>query len=156
MRKAVRFISDHAGMSFLIICAIVSAVIVLVFVLGHPFLVVGESMIPTYHDGQIVFTKTDIEPSDIGYGTVVVLKAEDKELIKRIVALPGDTVEIENGILKVNGVPEERGFDRMNASDMTRTLGEDEYFYLGDNRNGSSDSRNYGPAAFEDIEAVVS
>ena len=68
--------------------------------------------------------------------------------VKRLVALPGDTVEITDGHLYVNGelVPDPEKMGSVPRDYAKRTLGEDEYFVVGDNRYNSHDSRDWnGP-----------
>lgn len=89
---------------------------------------------------------------------VIVFKLGSSEhlYIKRVVATPGDTVQIVNGQLYVNDVLMKGDFDKIAdpgiAEDKIR-LGEGEYFVLGDNRNNSEDSRSatIGPIKKEDI-----
>ena len=83
-----------------------------------------------------------------GCGDVVVIHREDlgRDIIKRIVALPGDTVQITEGILYINGTPQPTpdGFSRMEDAGNAAapiTLRPGEYFVLGDNRSQSIDSR---------------
>ena len=67
-------------------------------------------------------------------------------IIKRIVGIPGDSIEIADGILYVNGQREARAGLAHYTRDYARhTLGEDEYYVLGDNRAVSHDSHTYGP-----------
>lgn len=79
---------------------------------------------------------------------IVVFKFPDDEsklYIKRIIGLPGDTVEIRNNEIYINGsdVPLEDGFvkGQMDTNDAVYEVPEDSYFMMGDNRNNSSDSR---------------
>jgi signal peptidase I len=69
-----------------------------------------------------------------------------RDFVKRVIGVPGDTVEIRNGMVMVNGqVLDEPYLTSRDNSSMSRvTIGEGEYFVLGDNRRGSNDSRNWG------------
>ncbi|MCD8129959.1 MAG: signal peptidase I [Lachnospiraceae bacterium] len=77
---------------------------------------------------------------------VVIFKAGGTHTyIKRVVAVPGDTVQIVNGYLYVNGEQEQGDYEKMSDAGILETqvtLGENEYIVLGDNRNNSEDSRS--------------
>src|SRR6266540_450271 len=82
-------------------------------------------------------------------GDVIVFKfpqQPSRDFIKRVIGLPGDTVQINDGIVKVNGVTLEEPYIRgHNSFDYaSTTVPAHSYFVLGDNRNNSSDSRNWG------------
>lgn len=84
-------------------------------------------------------------------GEVIVLKSpeeRDRNLIKRVIAIPGDTVSMNRGVVSVNGVAlnEARYIPRPGTYSMAPVrIPKDEYWVMGDNRTGSSDSRSFGP-----------
>lgn len=127
-----------------------------------PVRVQGDSMYPTYHDGQFLMTERLNGKEDIiERGDVVVIKSSStggKYFIKRCVGIPGDTIDIKEGKLYVNGEEEKEGFPAMkDAGDLSypMVLEEGKYFLLGDNRNNSMDSRSIGPVPAGDIKFRV-
>jgi len=128
--------------------------------------VIGQSMSPTLADdshyvlNRWVYHVRDPQPSEI----VVLRDPEDNCFaIKRIVAKQGDTVLVKNGNLFVNGkrlnepyLPEGTPtFPGPRSKEQTWVCGQDQYFVLGDNRNNSADSRNYGAVSRANILGMV-
>lgn len=101
--------------------------------------VIGESMLPTYHDGQFLLTVKNysIERFD------VVTIYHDGILIKRVIGMPNDTIKYQDNVLYINGEPTEDPYNTV-TEDFEVTLGENEYFCMGDNREESWDSRRFG------------
>ena len=137
-------------------------VVVTVFVINFivtkfiamPCVVNGNSMYPTLDEGDrcysAIFSKNNIERFDI---VVIDLhSANNKKLVKRVVGLPNETIEYKDNKLFVNGnyIEEEFTTDER-TKDFIVTLGEDEYYCLGDNRHISKDSRYYGAFHSKDI-----
>ena len=136
--------------------------VVVVWFFGMTTSVVGDSMEETLYSGQEIFiNRFRYVLSSPKSGDVVVFLPNGNEkahyYVKRVVAVPGDTVLIERGVLYVNGVQsqwteDERILDA-GIAENTLTMGKGEYFCLGDNINNSEDSRsaNIGPIKDEDI-----
>ena len=114
------------------------------------------SMEPNFHEGQrVVVNKAVYFWSEPERGDVIVFRAPgtDEDFIKRVIGLPGDTVEIKNGLVYVNGVALDEPYIA-EAPDYTMpaiTIPAGKYFVLGDNRNHSNDSHRDWLVNKEDI-----
>ena len=132
------------------------------FFIAQPFLVSGPSMEPTFNNNDYLIV------DEISYrfekpkrGEVIIFNqpTEKKYLIKRIIGLPGETVEIDTDKITIknsdnpNGFVLDQSFLKYNSPDkkMTVTLDSDHYFVMGDNRPVSYDSRYFGPLAAKEI-----
>lgn len=118
---------------------------------GQKTMVEGSSMAPTLEDGDHLLvdklTYRFSEPERFDIVVFRYLHLENSYYIKRVIGLPGETVQIQDGIVYINGEPLEESYGLEAMQNPGRaaqpiTLGEDEYFVLGDNRNLSSDSRD--------------
>jgi len=123
-------------------------IFVLVNAITGRFRIDGSSMEPNLHDGEyVIVNRVMYRLQAPQRGDVVVFQREGKrEFIKRIIGLPGETVEVKGSRVLVNGVAlTEPYIAQPNAYSMEpRKIGPNEYFVLGDNRNNSSDSHNWG------------
>lgn len=125
--------------------------------LVQPHRVKGESMLPTYKDGELLLVeKISYRVYKPSRGDVVVFRAPgdaNVDFIKRIVGLPGDTVEVAGGSIYINEKKLTEPYESHGTQgNIELTLGSDEYFVLGDNRGGSTDSRVFGPVKKSAIE----
>lgn len=123
----------------------------LVWFFGHRVGNVGDSMKPAISNGDAVLVNrlvyNAVNPKR---GDLIVFKPKGNEnshsYIKRVIGLPGETVEIKDGEVYINGKALEEDYKKTEISDPGLAkeavqLKENEYFVLGDNRNGSEDSR---------------
>lgn len=128
-----------------------------------PVIVVGDSMVPTLEDGQILLlNKLDYKLNDIERYDIVVIELEKSEIIKRIIGLPGENIEYKNNALYINGheADSEYNFDTedFKLKDICNCdkIPKDKYLVLGDNRIVSSDSRIIGLIDKKDIKGSTS
>ena len=131
-------------------------IFVLVNTLTGRFRIDGSSMEPNLHDGEYVIVNRIVYRLHAPQrGDIVVFRRDaSREFIKRVIAVPGETVEVKGGRVLVNGNPlDEPYIAAPNAYTMEpRTIGPGEYFVLGDNRNNSSDSHNWGTIHLSTID----
>ena len=140
-----------------LIFALMIAALVVVFIV-QPVKVEGTSMLPRLHDGERIFVNKLIYYDEfrwapkIDRGDIVVFWYPDdpsKSYIKRVVGLPGDTVELRDGIVRINGMELDEGYldHKYNLSPKTQPpiyVRPNYYFVMGDNRDTSYDSRSWG------------
>lgn len=116
--------------------------------LVQPHRVKGESMVPNFMDGELLLTeKISYRLYRPERGNVIVFQAPEKKVdfIKRVIGLPGETVTIADGYVYINGEKiKEPYITQSTDGNLKITVGESEYFVLGDNRGASSDSRSFG------------
>ncbi len=160
-RINTHILREIIGMMFGTFAAVFLAV-VLVYSAGVKTNIIGVSMEPSLYNGQKILINRFIyklmapKKDDV----IVFLPGGNQNAyyyVKRVVAVPGQKVQIIDGMLYVDGIPEENEiYDKMEDAGIAENeivLGADEYFVLGDNRNSSEDSRsgNIGPVGRETI-----
>lgn len=152
-----------------IVIIALAIVIPIRYFLFQPFIVRGQSMEPTFENGDyLIVDEISYRFSEPKRGEVVVFRHPEnpnQRLIKRIIGLPRETIKFEDGkiiILNENGeiVLDESGYLPSYIQTEPRsfesiTLSKDEYLALGDNRPNSSDSRIFGPISKEKIIGKV-
>ncbi len=113
------------------------------------FVVVGSSMKPNFQEGErLVINKVVYKLHEPERGDVIVFHPPNNrqaDYIKRIIALPGETVEVNGGVVYINGYPLDELYKVKELPKYTlteRKVPENDYFVLGDNRNNSNDSHN--------------
>jgi signal peptidase I len=132
-------------------------VIVVVVILIRSFIVTpvrvtGASMAPTLKDGEIMllYKLSKIERNDI---IVIDTDSSDGYIIKRVIALPGESIEYKDGNLFINDKKTKDKYGSGETEDIEKIkLKKDEYFVMGDNREWSKDSRIIGPVKEKDIQ----
>lgn len=143
------------------------AVAMALTVFVKPTLVKGQSMEPTLENNDYLIVKSaslwGTEPAFgdlIVFHSKVVSKEGHNRLLKRVVGVPGDTIEIRDGTVYRNDRPLEEEYvkEGKTSGNVARfTVGENQVFVLGDNRANSLDSRNrnLGTIGYEDIVGTV-
>lgn len=141
--------------------AIAVILVLLIFnFVGQKTNVVGVSMEPTLYDGdQLVIDKLSYRFGEVERFDIIVFPYEPKlYYIKRVIALPGEEVNIEDGRVYVDGqvIDDAYGFDIINqyGNNLPLVVPEDEYFVMGDNRNKSADSRYMDVGTIKEDEII--
>lgn len=177
------FLAELPG---LLLTALIIAVVIKTF-LVQPFWIPSESMLPTIEvNDRVMVNKLAYNWGQPQRGDVVVFRDPREEeveesipeavvrsvleavgirtrgrddLIKRVIGLPGETVEVRDNHIVINGTPIEEPYlpEVFMPDEPPISLGEGEVFVMGDNRNASFDSRRFGPIPLDDLvgEAFV-
>lgn len=155
LRKIIKWIVD--------IIVVVSLAWFAVYSFGSQVRLVGQSMMPELREDDVVLMNRLVyDFSDPDRFDVVVFEREDsKSNVKRVIGLPGETVQIKSGYIYIDGVRlKADGLDQVALAGLAESpvlLGDDEYFLLGDNRDGSEDSRfaNIGNVKRKQIQGQI-
>lgn len=130
----------------------------------QPFIVEGASMAPNFHDGEyLIVDELSYRFFSPQRGEVVIFRPPQNHTvyyIKRVIGLPGETVEIKEGGIYIYNAEHPTGIklnelgyeiaNQISSSQLEKiTLNADEYFLMGDNRTNSLDSRSFGPVKFD-------
>ena len=148
---------------------VIGAIFALVYLfIAQPHKVSGSSMYPTFVSGDYILTdKVSYRFNLPKRGDIVVLKNprnESQDFIKRIIALPGDNIKVLGGRVYINDLLLDELYLKPEIATEPRTflhegeeikVGLNQYFIFGDNRNASSDSREWGPITKEEIIGKV-
>lgn len=141
---------------------VVVTVFVLLRIIFGIAIVKGTSMVPAYKDGDVVLFVRVL--NEYRMGDVVLIETGNvrEDYFKRIIGLPGQTVDIDDssGEVLIDGEPLAEPYIyvrtvKTGGLQYPVTLGEDEYFVLGDNRTNSKDSRVFGPIKESEIDGKV-
>lgn len=146
-----------------VVFALVIAVVLYLFIMT-PHEVIGNSMYPTYKNGEyLMANKIVYRFSKPQRGDVIIFKySDDHDFIKRIIGIPGDEIMLKDGSYYINGKKLDEsaylqdsvitnGGSYMHEG-QTITVKEDQYFVSGDNRPNSSDSREFGTISIDKIK----
>lgn len=159
MRSILSFIWE---ITKIVIIALVIVVPIRTF-LFQPFIVKGQSMEPNFkNDDYLIIDEISYRFRDPQRGEVVVFRypqMPSQRYIKRIIGLPGETVEIKEGKVIISNSERKQvldeskyfSFEIFTPGEMKIVLADNEYFVLGDNRAASADSRRWGPLPRENI-----
>jgi signal peptidase I len=129
-------------------------------VIAAPFYVGSESMVPTLMVwDRVLINKLAYDFAEPKRGDIVLFESPEggeDPLIKRVVGLPGDTIEVESGTLYVNGEPQREPYVNERFRNAQAPYGplkvpEGHIFAMGDNRGNSADSRFFGPVPEENL-----
>lgn len=155
MKKFINLLKEN--LSFMITVVLISIIVNSLVMVNQ---VVGVSMYPTYENGNLLFSTRIV--TNVDRGDIVAIHSEvlNEDIIKRVIAIPGDKISYIDGVLTINDevvVEEYINDDAINGEYEIEeiTVSENSYIVMGDNRNNSSDSRHFGLINKEEIFGKV-
>lgn len=146
------------GIVILAVAGIVGFVIYRVIFPIDIFGMQGVSMEPTVLDGEkVALNKFDQQYKRGDIVVVIIPTKESKaQLMKRVIGIPGETIEVKEEKVFVNDSElTENYIQGLTKGDLKKVLGNNEYFVMGDNREKSFDSRDFGAISFQDIVGKI-
>lgn len=133
---------------------ILIVVVIIRTYLVTPIMVSGPSMKPTLDGGEIMILN---KLGKIDRYDIVVVNIKTEDIIKRVIALPGETISCEDGVIYVNDKRIDDKYGMGTTGNFAKIkMEDDEYFVLGDNREDSLDSEELGPMKEEQIKGTTS
>lgn len=131
------------------IAIIVSVIVILIITVLACFfnfsIIYGTSMNDTFHTGDIKLYKRSVLIDEFNRGDIIVFKHEKDKVVKRVIALEGETISITDNVVYINDVALSEPYAIGDSNDLAPiTVQEGTVFVLGDNRTTSIDSRSYG------------
>jgi len=153
MRKTLSFILEIVK----IVIIALAIVIPVRYFLFQPFIVKGKSMEPNFSNGDyLIVDELSYRIREPQRGEIIIFRSptdSSSRYIKRVIGLPGETVQIKDGEIMIYTDDDNQALDETNylpgnfetSGDIQISLDSNEYFVLGDNRSASYDSRKFGP-----------
>lgn len=149
-KKKANFIT----LLFLIIIVLISYLLC-TFVISI-YIIQENSMYPTLKNNNYIFVEKVSKYFSIKQEDIIIFNNDGRTLIKRVIAVPGDKIEIYSNKIVVNGDVIDK---KINSNDdsyyFSIVIPDQEYFVMGDNRLESADSREFGPISKNDIDGKI-